>query len=106
MLGYENNNEANQNIFTKDGCLRTGDIGCIDEDGQNTMGEEIPKAFVVLKHPDSPDCPTPQNLMDYVAEYVTPSKRVREVQFIEAIPKNASGKSCVDVFKNARTAST
>ena len=134
MLGYENNHDANQNIFTEDGFLQTGDIGYIDEDGfvfvidrvkelikykghqvapgeledvlnhhsavadcccvrgQNTMGEEIPKAFVVLKHPDSPYCPTPQNIMDYVAEHVAPFKKVREVQFIKAIPKTASGK--------------
>ncbi|KAG7384493.1 hypothetical protein PHYPSEUDO_002545 [Phytophthora pseudosyringae] len=134
MLGYENNHEANQSIFTEDGFLRTGDIGYIDDDGfvfvidrakelikykghqvapgeledvlnhhpaiadcscvrgQNAQGEEIPKAFVVLKSPDSPNRPTPQDIMDYVAELVAPFKKVREVQFIEAIPKNASGK--------------
>ncbi|KAL4172249.1 hypothetical protein KRP22_007416 [Phytophthora ramorum] len=134
MLGYENNHEANQSIFTEDGFLRTGDIGYIDDDGfvfvidrakelikykghqvapgeledvlnhhpaiadcccvrgQSTMGEEIPKAFVVLKNPVSPNRPTPQDIMDYVAENVAPFKKVREVQFIEAIPKNASGK--------------
>ncbi|OWY98142.1 4-coumarate-CoA ligase [Phytophthora megakarya] len=134
MLGYENNHEANQSIFTEDGFIQTGDIGYIDDDGfvfvidrakelikykghqvapgeledvlnhhpaiadcccvrgQNGMGEEIPKAFVVLKNPDSPNRPTPQDIMDYVAENVAPFKKVREVQFIEAIPKNASGK--------------
>ncbi|ETL45254.1 hypothetical protein L916_04626, partial [Phytophthora nicotianae] len=55
-------------------------------------GEEIPKAFVVLQQPDSPNRPTPQSIMDYVAEHVAPFKKVREVQFIDAIPKNASGK--------------
>ncbi|GMF11249.1 unnamed protein product [Phytophthora lilii] len=134
MLGYENNHEANQSIFTEDGFLRTGDIGYIDDDGfvfvidrakelikykghqvapgeledvlnhhpaiadcccvrgQNAQGEEIPKAFVVLKNPESPHRPTPQDIMDYVAEHVAPFKKVREVQFIESIPKNASGK--------------
>ncbi|KAI9907268.1 hypothetical protein PsorP6_003276 [Peronosclerospora sorghi] len=56
------------------------------------MGEEIPKSFVVLKHPDSPDRPTAQEIMDYMAEHVASFKKVREVGFINAIPKNASGK--------------
>ncbi|RLN48220.1 hypothetical protein BBJ29_010159, partial [Phytophthora kernoviae] len=51
-----------------------------------------PKAFVVLKDPDSPTRPTSQDIMDYVAENVAPFKKVREVQFIDTIPKNASGK--------------
>jgi long-chain acyl-CoA synthetase len=32
MLGYYNNDEANKNIFTDDGWLRTGDLGVIDKD--------------------------------------------------------------------------
>ncbi|MCL4119391.1 UNVERIFIED_CONTAM: hypothetical protein GTU68_010967 [Idotea baltica] len=33
MLGYWQNQQANEEIFTEDGWLRTGDIGCIHEDG-------------------------------------------------------------------------
>lgn len=33
MLHYFNNEEATKNTFTKDGYLKTGDIGYIDEDG-------------------------------------------------------------------------
>ncbi|KAI9916003.1 hypothetical protein PsorP6_006924 [Peronosclerospora sorghi] len=112
MLGYEDNPEANDNIFTDGGFIRTGDIGYIDDDGlsstaqknsltpakledvlnlhpavsdcccvvrsKNKMGEEIPKAFVVLKHPDSPGRPTAQEIMDYMAEHVAFFKKVRE----------------------------
>jgi long-chain acyl-CoA synthetase len=31
MLGYYNNDEANKNVFTEDGWLRTGDLGVIDK---------------------------------------------------------------------------
>jgi acyl-CoA synthetase (AMP-forming)/AMP-acid ligase II len=48
---------------------------------------EVPKAFVVLKSPAAAD-----DLMAYVAERVAPYKKVRCVEFIEQIPKSASGK--------------
>jgi acyl-CoA synthetase (AMP-forming)/AMP-acid ligase II len=48
---------------------------------------EIPKAFVVRKG----EC-TATELMDYVAELVAPYKKVRAVEFVEKIPKSASGK--------------
>ncbi|MBI5946961.1 MAG: AMP-binding protein [Chloroflexi bacterium] len=50
---------------------------------------EIPKACVVLK----PGARVlAQELMDYVAERVSPISRVRELEFVDAIPKNPSGK--------------
>lgn len=48
---------------------------------------EVPKAFVVLKSPA-----TEAELMDFVAERVAPYKKVRRVEFIDAIPKSATGK--------------
>jgi acyl-CoA synthetase (AMP-forming)/AMP-acid ligase II len=48
---------------------------------------EIPRAFVVLKAPATAD-----ELMAYVGERVAPYKKVRRVDFIEAIPKSPSGK--------------
>ncbi|MDR2433367.1 MAG: AMP-binding protein [Treponema sp.] len=33
MLGYFENKEATREVFTEDGCLLTGDLGCRDEDG-------------------------------------------------------------------------
>jgi acyl-CoA synthetase (AMP-forming)/AMP-acid ligase II len=48
---------------------------------------EVPKAFVVLK------TPTPaEEIMAFVAERVAPHKKIRMLQFIDAIPKSASGK--------------
>ncbi len=52
-------------------------------------GEEYPHAFVVT----SPGATvTDSEIRDYVAERVAPYKKVRGVQFIDAIPKSASGK--------------
>ena len=59
-------------------------IGVLDEDKQ-----EIPKAFVVAA-PDSEL--TEEDVMAFVAEHVAPHKKVRRVEFIDAIPKSSSGK--------------
>jgi len=48
---------------------------------------EVPKAFVVARDPVDPG-----ELMAYVAERVAPHKKVRQVEFIDEIPKAASGK--------------
>jgi acyl-CoA synthetase (AMP-forming)/AMP-acid ligase II len=50
---------------------------------------EIPKAFVVLR-PDARA--TPEEIMAFVAERVSPQRRVRLVEFVDEIPKSASGK--------------
>ncbi|KAE9259508.1 hypothetical protein PF008_g33342, partial [Phytophthora fragariae] len=61
-------------------CVRGRDLG---------TGEEIPKAFVVLKEGVTL---TSETLMNYVAAKVAGYKRVREVEFIDTIPKSLSGK--------------
>lgn len=48
---------------------------------------EIPKAFVVKK-----SAVTETELMAYVAARVAPHKKIRQLEFIDQIPKNASGK--------------
>jgi acyl-CoA synthetase (AMP-forming)/AMP-acid ligase II len=48
---------------------------------------EIPKAFIVARTPIAAD-----DVMQYVAERVSPYKKVRQVEFIDAIPKSPSGK--------------
>ncbi|OFJ54672.1 4-coumarate--CoA ligase family protein [Mycolicibacterium grossiae] len=50
-------------------------------------GEEVPKAFVVRRS----DL-TAEAVMAFVAEHVAPYKKVRQVEFIDAIPKSAAGK--------------
>ena len=48
---------------------------------------DIPKAFIVRAGDVDPEA-----LMDYVAERVAPYKKVRVVEFLDEIPKSASGK--------------
>jgi acyl-CoA synthetase (AMP-forming)/AMP-acid ligase II len=48
---------------------------------------EVPKAFVVATAELSA-----QEVMDYVSERVAPYKRVRQVEFVDEIPKSLSGK--------------
>jgi len=48
---------------------------------------EVPKAFVVRKTDVSPE-----ELMAYVAERVAPYKKIRRVEFVDQIPRSASGK--------------
>jgi acyl-CoA synthetase (AMP-forming)/AMP-acid ligase II len=57
-------------------------IPCADDEAG-----EVPKAFVVLKGET-----TAEALMDFVAERVAPHKKIRLLEFIDKIPKTASGK--------------
>jgi acyl-CoA synthetase (AMP-forming)/AMP-acid ligase II len=66
-------------------------IGVLDEEG-----EEVPKAFVVrgvgaLAAGGDTDL-TEQQVMDFVAGHVAPYKKIRRVEFIDVVPKSASGK--------------
>jgi acyl-coenzyme A synthetase/AMP-(fatty) acid ligase len=47
----------------------------------------VPKAFVVASQPLSE-----AEVMDFVAERVAPFKKVRQVEFVDEIPKAPSGK--------------
>ena len=51
-------------------------------------GEEVPKAFVVAKEAST----SKEALMAWVAERVAPYKKIRDVEFVGAIPRNAAGK--------------
>jgi acyl-CoA synthetase (AMP-forming)/AMP-acid ligase II len=59
-------------------------IGALDEEAG-----EIPKAFVVLKPGQTI---TAEDIMSFVAERVAPHKKIRRLDFVETIPKSASGK--------------
>jgi acyl-CoA synthetase (AMP-forming)/AMP-acid ligase II len=61
-------------------------------------GEEVPKAFVVKQ---SGAELTEDEVISHVADHVAPYKKVRQVAFIDAIPKSASGKI---LRKDLRTA--
>ncbi|EQC33855.1 hypothetical protein SDRG_08536 [Saprolegnia diclina VS20] len=63
------------------------DVGCIR--GYNADKEEEPLACVVLKPGHSV---TAEDIMEYANSRVAPFKKVRQVQFIDAVPKSASGK--------------
>ena len=57
---------------------------------------EVPRAFVVLRGPASAE-----ELMAYVAARVAPYKKVRRVDFIDAIPKSPSGKILRRVLRSS-----
>jgi acyl-CoA synthetase (AMP-forming)/AMP-acid ligase II len=50
---------------------------------------EIPKAFIVLKPGVESSA---DEIMAWVAERVSPQKKIRAVQFVDTVPKSASGK--------------
>lgn len=55
---------------------------------------EVPKGYIVLKGAtDSVEAPvTAEELMVFVADRVAPHKKIRSIEFIDKIPKSASGK--------------
>ena len=68
-------------------------IGVADPDAG-----EVPRAFVVLKDPNN--AVTEEEIQCYVAERVAQHKKLRGgVQFVESIPKTASGKILRRVLK-------
>jgi acyl-coenzyme A synthetase/AMP-(fatty) acid ligase len=53
---------------------------------------EVPKAYIVLKGDDASRATTSEAIMGWVAGRVAPHKRIRHLEFIDQIPKSASGK--------------
>ncbi len=74
-------------LLTHPGIADSAVVGTLDADGQ-----EVPVAFVVRQ--PGPDCEALDEaaVLDFVAAKVAPFKKVRRVEFIEAVPKSASGK--------------
>ena len=59
---------------------------------QDSSAGEIPVAFVVLREGLVASEKTKEALRGFVADRLAPYKQLREVRFVEAIPKTASGK--------------
>ncbi|MEU3396014.1 AMP-binding protein [Streptomyces filamentosus] len=72
-------------LLTHEGVADAAVIGVTDADGT-----EVPKAYVV-RRPDAPGL-TAEDVMAHVAARVSPYKKVRAVEFIDAVPRAASGK--------------
>ena len=53
---------------------------------------EVPKAYVVLKPDEASKATGADTIMGWVAQRVAPHKRIRHLEFIDQIPKSASGK--------------
>ncbi|MFX1329594.1 MAG: AMP-binding protein [Promethearchaeota archaeon] len=52
---------------------------------------QIPKAFIILK-PESKGKVSEQEIIDWVAERISAYKKIREIEFVDNIPKSGSGK--------------
>ena len=65
------------------------DVGVVGEPDARTPGDERPHAFVVLK-PETQLSAV--DVTNFVAGRVAAYKHVRNVTFVEEIPKSASGK--------------
>ncbi|AOR33672.1 AMP-dependent synthetase [Streptomyces fodineus] len=73
-------------LLTHPGIADAAVVGTYNDDGN-----EVPHAFVV-RRADAAEQPTENEIMLYVAERVAPYKRVRQVTFIDTVPRAASGK--------------
>jgi acyl-CoA synthetase (AMP-forming)/AMP-acid ligase II len=83
-------------LLTHPGIADSAVIGTLDADGQ-----EVPKAFVVRQPGADGDALDAARVMDFVAAKVAPFKKIRRVEFIEAVPKSASGKILRRMLKPA-----
>ncbi|MGA5494733.1 AMP-binding protein [Streptomyces cinereoruber] len=72
-------------LLTHEGVADAAVIGVTDADGT-----EIPKAFVV-RQPSAPGL-TAEEVVAHVAARVSPYKKVRAVEFVDTVPRAASGK--------------
>jgi 4-coumarate--CoA ligase len=60
---------------------------------------ELPKGFVVLKNRRLEGKDTGLRLLSYIQERVAGYKRIREIEFVDAVPKSATGKLLRRILK-------
>ena len=70
-------------LLTHPDIVDSGVVGVVRD------GLEIPRAFVVREEGSTLAA---EELMEWVAERVTPYEKVRAVEFVDEIPKNPTGK--------------
>jgi len=71
-------------------CPSVRDCGVVSR--TDAAGEEIPCAFVVLADSEQPNQRTVEKLQAFVSERLTHYKTPREIHFVQALPRTASGK--------------
>ena len=86
-------------LLTHPGVADAAVIGSLDADGQ-----EVPLAFVVRQSGPEGDALDEAGVTAFVAAKVAPFKKVRHVEFIEAVPKSSSGKILRRMLKAAEPA--
>jgi long-chain acyl-CoA synthetase len=67
------------------------DVAVIGKPSTELDVGQIPKAFIILK-PESKGKVSEQEIIDWVAERISAYKKIREVEFVDDIPKSGSGK--------------
>jgi len=86
LIKYKGNQvspvELERLIATRDDVADVAVAGDVDPEAG-----EIPRAYIVVRRPLDPD-----ELMAWIAERVSPQKRVRAVTFVEEIPRLPAGK--------------
>jgi acyl-CoA synthetase (AMP-forming)/AMP-acid ligase II len=89
MRGYRNHPEATARTITPDGWLRTGDLCYLDADGYLFVVDRL-KELIKYKGAQVAPAELEQLLCVHpaVAERVAPLKRLRDVRFVDQVPRS------------------
>jgi acyl-CoA synthetase (AMP-forming)/AMP-acid ligase II len=82
-------------LLTHPGIADAAVVGTPDADGQ-----EVPMAFVVRQPGEHGQALDDAAVIDFVAAKTAPFKKIRRVEFIEAVPKSSSGKNLRRLLKD------